>query len=126
MDREAWHAAIHGVAKSQTWLSDWPELKSIKCKYVKQNPRITEKNGQINFQSEWLYISRQNIGGDIKKFGISLSTSNEEHKIVFSSKDRFLTDPVLKHKISTHPKVYISTMFSEKNRNELEVNSIIQ
>ena len=25
--REAWHAAIHGVAKSQTWLSDWTELK---------------------------------------------------------------------------------------------------
>ena len=22
MDREAWHAVIHGVAKSQTWLSD--------------------------------------------------------------------------------------------------------
>ena len=22
MDREAWHAAIHGVAKSRTWLSD--------------------------------------------------------------------------------------------------------
>ena len=22
MDREAWHAAIHGVAKSWTWLSD--------------------------------------------------------------------------------------------------------
>ena len=27
MDREAWHAAIHGVAKSWTWLSDWTELK---------------------------------------------------------------------------------------------------
>ena len=26
MDREAWHAAIHGVAKSRTRLSDWTEL----------------------------------------------------------------------------------------------------
>ena len=25
MDREAWRAAIHGVAKSWTWLSDWTE-----------------------------------------------------------------------------------------------------
>ena len=27
MDREAWHAAVHGVAKSWTWLSDWTALK---------------------------------------------------------------------------------------------------
>ena len=26
MDREAWHATVHGVAESQTWLSDWTEL----------------------------------------------------------------------------------------------------
>ena len=26
MDREAWHAAVHGVAKSWTWLSNWTEL----------------------------------------------------------------------------------------------------
>ena len=28
MNREAWHAAVHGVAKSQTRLSDWTELGS--------------------------------------------------------------------------------------------------
>ena len=27
IDREIWHAVIHGVAKSCTWLSDWTELK---------------------------------------------------------------------------------------------------
>ena len=27
MDREAWSAAVHGVTKSRTWLSDWTELK---------------------------------------------------------------------------------------------------
>ena len=29
MDREAWHAAVHGVTKSQTWLSDWTDLRWI-------------------------------------------------------------------------------------------------
>ena len=29
MDREAWHAAVHGVAKSRTWLSNWTELKGL-------------------------------------------------------------------------------------------------
>ena len=29
MDREAWHAAVHGLAKSWTWLSDWIELNSV-------------------------------------------------------------------------------------------------
>ena len=30
MDREAWRSTIHGAAKSQTWLSDWTELKRWK------------------------------------------------------------------------------------------------
>ena len=32
MDREAWHAAVHGVSKSQTWLNDW--TNRIKGKYL--------------------------------------------------------------------------------------------
>ena len=34
MDREAWHAAIHGVTKSQTWLSDWTELNYLLMDFV--------------------------------------------------------------------------------------------
>ena len=30
MDREAWHAAVHGVEKSRTWLSDWTELNHLR------------------------------------------------------------------------------------------------
>ena len=35
MDRKAWRAAVHGVTKSQTWLSDWTEL-NWKCSLLKQ------------------------------------------------------------------------------------------
>ena len=30
MDREAWRAAVHGAAKSQTRLSNWTELSTTK------------------------------------------------------------------------------------------------
>ena len=29
MDREAWHAAVHGITKFSTWLSNWTELTLI-------------------------------------------------------------------------------------------------
>ena len=39
MDREPWRAVIHGVTKSQTWLSDWTELigyPTVPTSFVKQ------------------------------------------------------------------------------------------
>ena len=44
MDREAWHAAIHGVAKSWTRLSDWTELMAIILKmyvYIKTSSCVS-------------------------------------------------------------------------------------
>ena len=29
MDRKAWHAVVHGVVKSQTWLSDWTDWLTV-------------------------------------------------------------------------------------------------
>ena len=46
MDREVWHAVVHGVAKSWTWLSDWTdELWTEVCDIVQETgiqtiPRI--------------------------------------------------------------------------------------
>ena len=47
MDREAWRAAIHEVAKSWTWLSDWTELKIQKAKTPSQKKKA--RNSTIEF-----------------------------------------------------------------------------
>ena len=51
MDREAWRAAIHGVAKSRTRLNDWTELSSPKRDY--QN----EKAKKIRLSNFFRHIS---------------------------------------------------------------------
>ena len=45
MDREAWHAAVHGVTKSQTWLSDWTNLNNTK--HLKDSLKLNNKNKTI-------------------------------------------------------------------------------
>ena len=43
MDREAWHAAVHGVTKSWTWLSDWNELQKEDYFIFPLSPCLTFK-----------------------------------------------------------------------------------
>ena len=43
MDREAWHAAVHGVAKTWTWLSDWNEMSWLERKSGMQDKDISLK-----------------------------------------------------------------------------------
>ena len=39
MDRDAWHAEIHGVTKSRTWLSDWTKLNWTEDNVLKSRER---------------------------------------------------------------------------------------
>ena len=49
MDREAWRAVIHGVAKSQTWLSDWTEPME---QWWPNMYRLTDVNFQQFYQNK--------------------------------------------------------------------------
>ena len=42
MDREVWHATVHEIAESQTWLNDWTELL---LNAVQRKERKKEKEG---------------------------------------------------------------------------------
>ena len=44
MDKEAWHAAVHGIAKCQTWLSDWTELNWIRVIEKSQDIKLINRN----------------------------------------------------------------------------------
>ena len=45
IDREAWCAIVHGVTKSQTWLSDWTELNNPK--HIKDSLKLNKENKTI-------------------------------------------------------------------------------
>ena len=51
MDREAWHAAVHGVAKSQTRLGNWTELKwtelNWKSKSVEKTRNLSSRSQRL-------------------------------------------------------------------------------
>ena len=65
IDREAWHAVVYGVEKSQTWLSDWTELKrrpwlvwviSEAWKAFKQSAEELEAKGTQTFNYDWCWF----------------------------------------------------------------------
>ena len=57
MDREAWHAVFHGVAKSRTWLSNWTELSDIRLGYLFMCFARSIRNKKIKYFFSFFYFS---------------------------------------------------------------------
>ena len=70
MDREAWYAAVHGVTKSWTWLSDWTELNCVWfCNPMDCSPPGSSVHGISQARiPDWVTIS------------VSTSKSNTEQR----------------------------------------------
>ena len=54
-DREAWRVAVHGVAKIQTWLSDWTELKALRLMKALTSFSISSKSKGCELHKDWSY-----------------------------------------------------------------------
>ena len=52
MGREAWRSVVHGVTKSQTWLSDWTELNWTECSARVNPPLLVHNNISFSAASQ--------------------------------------------------------------------------
>ena len=84
--REAWRAAIHGVAKSRTWLSDWTELYTysiLGVTYMQLN-KIQEmkvykiRRNKTKYMNRWDTVSASIIA-DLYRFQIFVLTVLRQH-----------------------------------------------
>ena len=101
-DRVAWHAVIHGFAKSQIWLSDWTELNWHTIKGF----RIVNKTKVEFYGIPFLSIWYTNVGNLIS--GSSSSTESSLSIRKFSV--HVLLKPSLKN--FEH---YLTSMWNKRN-----------
>ena len=86
MDWEAWRAAIHGVAKSQAWLSDWTELNWTN-KDLQDLIELTPPKDVLFFIGDWnAKAGSQQIPGVTGKFGLGVQNEAGQRLIEFCKK----------------------------------------
>ena len=60
MDKKAWRAAVHGVAKSQTWLSGWMELNWTELSDMKTLQLVSDLE-HMKFSYHWNEMNQDDI-----------------------------------------------------------------
>ena len=85
MDREAWHAAIHGVAKSWTQLGDWTELnwtENLQSFFLTINTylrgRYRQEHLSTTFVPSWRNMASESITGSRKTLHRPTRVKREE------------------------------------------------
>ena len=80
MDREAWHVAVHGIAKSETGLSDWTELNNLTID--KQSRQEKRQAGEVGSSiNHWTCL---NLKFNSKPWR-ERQVSYHHHKLLFTS-----------------------------------------
>ena len=60
MDREAWHAVVHGVAKSQTWLNDWTEPNWTEDHSIWSHHFMVNRKGKSGSSDRFSFLGLRN------------------------------------------------------------------
>ena len=82
MDMEAWHAAVHGVSKSRTWLSDETELPSVNDEIARKTQFLKNVLRQIIILSYWRLnecLGHSDLNFYFKLFLRLLENINQQH-----------------------------------------------
>ena len=77
MDREAWCAAVHGVTKRWTWLSNWTELKKFKGWSSDDTFGMEEKTSKQKVRK------RKNYQDSVKSRGVGGKATEEWYWMCF-------------------------------------------
>ena len=109
MDREAWRAAVHGVAKSRTRLSDWTELQPIDLHLI----CYSSKRKLIFYRFTIIWIFKPSLSSETTPLHIIRLKTNKRIPPHFSSstgldKDNLISPVDLRH----HP--HLSTLIKRE------------
>ena len=86
MDMEAWHAAVHGVSKSRTWLSDGTELSFVNDEIARKTQFLKNVLRQIIILSYWRLnecLGHSDLNFYFKLFLRFLEKINQQHYYLY-------------------------------------------